>query len=382
MTLFILTFFLVYGGVHVYAFLKARAALNPRALTAVSLALFMLIMVAAPFIVRLSEKSGHEFTARMFSYIGYTWMGILFLFFSFSLATDLCRVSLYLLKYFVKPGFNFPSLSNQYAFFLPLFLALSIAFYGYFEAWNIRTERLTIKTGKYIGDAKKLRIVQISDVHIGLIVREEKLKRILDEARKAEPDILVSTGDILDGQINSLEGPIKLLGEINPKYGKFAVTGNHEVYAGLRQALDFLKLSGFKTLRGEIFCIPGLINIAGTDDPAGERTGLYKNKKERELLAGLTREKFTLLLKHRPLPDKDSQGLFDLQLSGHVHKGQIFPFSIATWLYYPVNAGLLDLPNNSKMYVSRGAGTWGPPIRFLSPPEVTVIDIVSDKDSL
>jgi predicted MPP superfamily phosphohydrolase len=82
------------------------------------------------------------------------------------------------------------------------------------------------------------------------------------------------------------------------------------------------------------------------------------------------------LLKHRPLIDQEDAGLFDLQLSGHVHRGQIFPFSIITGLYYSTQAGLASLSDGSQLYVSRGSGTWGPPIRFLAPPEVTVIELV------
>ena len=91
-------------------------------------------------------------------------------------------------------------------------------------------------------------------------------------------------------------------------------------------------------------------------------------------------DKFTILLKHRPVVDKNAHGLFDLQLSGHAHKGQIFPFSLLTWLYYrhTLHAGTLRLVDDSYLYVSRGAGTWGPPIRFLSPPEVTVIELVHE----
>lgn len=96
------------------------------------------------------------------------------------------------------------------------------------------------------------------------------------------------------------------------------------------------------------------------------------------MLSGLDRKMFVLLLKHRPLVDKGALGLFDLQLSGHVHKGQIFPFSIITALYYPTQAGFANLPRGSELYVSRGTGTWGPPIRFLAPPEVTVIDLVHE----
>jgi uncharacterized protein len=96
------------------------------------------------------------------------------------------------------------------------------------------------------------------------------------------------------------------------------------------------------------------------------------------LLEKLPRDKFIILMKHRPLVDEEAIVLFDLQLSGHVHKGQIFPFSLITGLYYPAQAGFEKLTDISSLYVSRGSGTWGPPIRFLSPPEVTVIELISD----
>ena len=97
------------------------------------------------------------------------------------------------------------------------------------------------------------------------------------------------------------------------------------------------------------------------------------------MLKGLNRENFTLLLKHRPVMDQESLGLFDLQLSGHTHKGQMFPFNIITLFYFPIHWGILNPLDHSFLYVSRGSGTWGPPIRFLSPPEVTLIELVSEE---
>ena len=99
------------------------------------------------------------------------------------------------------------------------------------------------------------------------------------------------------------------------------------------------------------------------------------------MLKVLDRKKFTLLLKHRPEVDQKSLGLFDLQLSGHTHKGQIFPFNIITLLYFPIHWGILNPLDHCFLYVSRGSGTWGPPIRFLSPPEVTLIELVSKKNN-
>ena len=375
MRLFLLTFFLLYGGMHLYAFLKARAAFAFGTETSIYLILFMLLMVFAPFIVYSSEKHGFEFFARLMSYIGYIWMGLLFLFFSVSVVIDIYHALILLIGAILHRDFSDIALSLQYSFFIPLLLSISIAAYGYFEAMDVRTERVIIKSSKISRDIGILRIVQISDVHLGLIVREERLQRILRGVKAANPDILVSTGDLVDGQINNLAGLAELLKEINPRYGKFAVTGNHEFYAGLAQALDFTEKAGFRILRGDGLTVSG-INIAGVDDPAGKTYGLFREVSEEGLLSGLPRERFTLLLKHRPVVDKSSIGLFDLQLSGHAHKGQIFPFSILTRFYYPADSGCLNLMDNSYLYVSRGAGTWGPPIRFLSPPEVTVIELV------
>jgi len=376
MTLFLITFLLIYGGVHLYAFMKAKAALEFRAATGIFLALFMLVMGLAPLIVRALERAGLEFPARGAAHIGYTWMGMLFLFFSYSLAADVYRLFVYLGRMVFSRDLSGLGLSPRYAFFLPLVLSLLTSLYGYFEAMDIRTERWILKSPKISQEAGRLKIVQISDVHLGLIVREERLKRILRQVKAENPDILVSTGDLVDGQVCRLNGLEDLLKEFKPRYGKFAVTGNHEFFAGFENAKCFTENAGFTLLRGEGITVQGILNIAGVDDPSGKRYGLAKDISEKILLSGLPQEKFTLFLKHRPIVDKDAKGLFDLQLSGHIHKGQIFPFSIITWLYYPVNSGKLNLTDSAFLYVSRGAGTWGPPIRFLSPPEVAVIELV------
>jgi len=104
--------------------------------------------------------------------------------------------------------------------------------------------------------------------------------------------------------------------------------------------------------------------------------GSMKEVSELWLLSRLPRKNFTILLKHQPRVEPNSDGLFDLQLSGHTHKGQFFPFNIFTHFIYPVDSGFVNLSRSSFLNVNRGAGTWGPPIRLLSPPEVTIIELV------
>lgn len=379
MTLFLVLFFLVYGTCNLYVFMKAKTALHPGEEAAVFLIFFFIAMIMSPFIVRWAEKSGHEALATVTAYIGYSWLGLVFLFVSASLALDVYRFLLYAAGLLIKKDLSAIYLSAQHAFFVPLCLAVSIAVYGFFEARQIHTEHILIRTSKLPEGLEKLRIAQISDVHLGLIVGEEKLGSILEEVEKAKPDMLVSTGDLVDAEICGLKKFEDLLSTVKPKYGKFGVTGNHEFYAGIAQSLEYTEKAGITILRGKALTIEGLINIAGVDDPAGLRFGQPASISEKALLSSLPPANFTLLLKHRPAVSKESLGLFDLQLSGHTHKGQIFPFSLITRLYYPVHAGLKELPEGSHLYVSRGAGTWGPPIRFLSPPEITVIDLIRDK---
>jgi len=376
MSLFLLALFFIYGGTHLYFFLKVKAALSPGTSVSLLLAIFLLLMVIAPAQVRVLENQGMEAFARFAAYTGYLWMGFIFLFFSASLAIDLYHGALHGAGFFFSRDFTALFPAKRTALFLSIGWGIAIALYGYSEARNIRTERIIISSPKIPGSVGKITIAQISDVHLGLIVREERLKRIIALIDRASPDLLVSTGDLVDGQINRMTGLAELFQDIRPRFGKIAVTGNHEVYAGLSQAVDFTERAGFKVLRNEESTAGGLINVVGVDDPAIGRVDPSRPDSEKVLLSKISPDRFTLLLKHRPAVDLKSLGLFDLQLSGHVHKGQIFPFNLLTYLFYPVRTGLSIYPQNSALYVSRGTGTWGPPIRFMAPPEVTVIELI------
>jgi len=376
MSLFLLMFILLYGGLHTYMFVKARAAFSFGTWSSIGVSLFLLLMLFAPILVRIFEKPGWQWLGTPLAYVGYTWMGFIVLFFFSSIIIDLLRLLVNIGGLIGKRDVSgFTHLPLIY-FLVPISISVVITIYGYFEAWNIRTETFTLKTPKISAEVGRLKIVQISDIHLGVMVGEKKLENILEKVRKENPDILVSTGDLVDGEMFNLSGLIRLLQEVHPKYGKFAITGNHEFYAGLTKALKFTRDAGFTMLRGERFTIPGILNIVGLDDPAGRSFDRSKRESEKELLSPFPKDHFVLYLKHRPVIDKEAIGLFDLQLSGHAHKGQIFPFSLITKLVYPTDEGSLILPHNSILYVSRGAGTWGPPIRFLAPPDIVVIELI------
>ena len=347
MTMFVVSFFSLYSLLHFYIFMKAKSAFALSLRSSLILVFFMLLMVAAPAIVRFLEKQELEFFARVAAYVGYTWLGFLFLLVCSSIVIDLYRLLLYLAGFI--PGIDCAinslrsAVSGRGYFLVALSVSVLIAGYGSFEAMQIGIEKIVIKTPKIPARVSPLRIAQISDVHIGLIVRDERVRRIMEQVKKTEPDLFLSTGDLVDGEVRGLGRLADMLHEVNPRYGKFAITGNHEFYAGIEQAMDFTKRAGFSMLRGERTTIEDFLTIVGVDDPSGP--GMLKGDSdlERKLLAESSPERFTLLLKHRPDVEQTNLGRFDLQLSGHVHKGQVFPFRLITRLFYPMYAGFYKL---------------------------------------
>ena len=375
MTLFLLIYFSIYGGAHLYAFLKLKRGFSLGLPAYIILAIFMILMVAAPIAVRIAERHGYEDLARGFAYIGFTWMGLIFVFISASFFFDIYRLLHLLARLLTRSTLETFTLSIRNFCILAILISFAVMIYGYFEALSIRTEHVTVKTSKIPETIGRLRVVQISDVHLGLIVGKFRLNRILEKVKDARPDILVSTGDLVDGQMDELDTLTDMIKNIPTTYGKFAVTGNHEFYAGLDRALAFTKKAGFTILREKGLTVSNIFNIAGVDDPARKRYVQGIATSEKTLLEKMPGDKFTLFLKHQPVISSESLGRFDLQLSGHTHKGQIFPFYLFTKLFYRMHTGLSKLKGNALLYVSRGSGTWGPPVRFLSPPEVTIIDI-------
>ena len=379
MTLFLLNFLLVYGLMHGYIFLKARAAFSFGHGAGAPVAFAMLVMVLSPLASGLLARHGSEAAARAATWGSYVWMALVFLLVVMLLAVDLYRGIVFLAGVAARADLSAAAPGARAAFLVPLVLSMAATAWGFHEALDIRTERVVIETDRLPDNVERVRICQLSDVHLGPIVREERLARMLDVVKRENPDLLVSTGDLVDGRLAQLPGLLEQFREIRPALGKVAVTGNHEFYVGLDGALSFTKDAGFDVLRGEVRDAGGILTLAGVDDPAGRGFDLRgRSDGERDLLAGLSRDRFVLFLKHRPVVEAESLGLFDLQLSGHTHRGQIFPFNHVVDLYFPRSSGLHDL-GHSHLYVSRGSGTWGPPIRFLAPPEVTVIELVNRK---
>jgi hypothetical protein len=369
MSLFLIIFLSIYSAVHFFVYSHARFLLPPGGYQRAALLFFMAGMVFAPVAVRLLERGGYDRTAQAAAWAGYPWMGFIFLSFAILLFLSILHTGVLGLRYAGLAGL--PALVGKVPATAAFAAALLLSVYGFFEARNIRVERLRIETSKLPEGVERIRIAQISDVHLGLLVREGRLGKIVSKIRAEAPDLLVSTGDFVDGQMDGLNGVSPLLSDLSPPLGKYAVVGNHEVYAGLRQSLSFHRKCGFALLREEALTVGGVINIVGVDDEAaGSRS------KEAALLASAGNGLFTLFLRHRPTVHAENLGSFDLQLSGHTHAGQIYPFRHLVARVHPRVAGFYPLPGGSSLYTSRGTGTWGPPMRLFSPPEITIIDLV------
>lgn len=373
MLYFLLFYFGIYGGMHLYFFLKCHLAFGIDGWRGLALIVFMLLMLNGPILVRVLERQGALLPATVLAWMSYIWMAVILWFFTLGLIRDLYNSGVRLAALATPESYRF-ILPARPSFLLILLIIAVATAWGFTEARGLRTERVTITTDRLPPNRESVRIAQISDVHLGLIEGEKRIYQIMTILYNEKPDLLLCTGDLLDGMAPHINDLSALFTAFNPPLGKYAVTGNHEFYAGLPESLHFLENAGFTVLRGTSVDA-GPIRIAGVDDHSGSRTGDVSYTDEEAALSTGSRAKFTILMKHQPDVREDLTGKFQLQLSGHTHKGQIFPFNYTVRMRYRYIAGLFDLANGSKIYTSRGTGTWGPPLRVLSPAEVTIITI-------
>lgn len=371
--LFLAVFLCIYGSLHLYVLMKVRRAFYYQGWSYILLFVVLAYLTLAPIQARVLESQGYPILSMMTSWIAFIWMGYLFVFVCVALPLDGYHIVLTSLQRVFRGDFTWAMLSRRQSLALAAIVAGGIMIYGLIEAQRIQVESITLHSAKIPPAAQKVRIVQISDLHLGVLRYPGRLSAMVEAIEAAQPDILVSTGDLVDGAMRNPAGLTQALAALTAPLGKFAVTGNHEMYVGLKLALEFTQASGFKVLQGRSVVLTDAIAIAGVDDPAG---GPSNGPLEKELLANLSGNRFNILLKHRPVIDPNASKHFDLQLSGHTHKGQIFPFGALVKLRYPLYHGLYRIGPDKALYVNRGTGTWGPPIRVLAPPEITVIDIV------
>ena len=373
--IFLALFLCIYGTLHLYVLVKVRRAYYLQGISYILLFVLLTFLMVAPIQARILEAQDHAILALVTAWIGNLWMGFLFLFVCIALPLDGYHMMLVALQNLANTDLTHLMLSRRQSIALTTVLAFGLMTYGAYEAYHIRIEHITQYSAKIPPSAKPIRIVQLSDAHLGPMLYPGRAAQITALLAAVHPDLLVSTGDLIDGRIQNGSAVAGEFKAIATPLGKFAVTGNHEFYAGIERTTDFIRQAGFTLLRNQSLGVGKALVIAGVDDPSG---GPGKGPQEAALLAGISGNKFILLLKHRPVIDPKDLGHFDLQLSGHTHQGQIFPLNLLMMLRYPFKSGFHQLKSHAGLYVSRGTGTWGPPIRLLAPPEITIIDLLPE----
>lgn len=254
------------------------------------------------------------------------------------------------------------------SFFVLFAISLLCSCWALYEGMKIPDVKITqIQSDKI---TQPVKIVFLSDLHIHRTINPRKIDGIIQRVNALNPNIVILGGDTIDDSLNKTQEIVAKLSNIQAKEGRFFVAGNHEFYKGLHKSVNFLKNLNYTFLENNGQTV-GQLYVAGIPDLTHSSTPV----KLADTFQNALPHQYKILVSHTPA-DFKTQNNFDLELSGHTHGGQIFPFHILTKFYnHQFLSGLYNLSNQAKLYISRGSGQWGPQMRFLAPSEITVIEL-------
>ncbi|GAB3866854.1 hypothetical protein GCM10027610_119840 [Dactylosporangium cerinum] len=233
-------------------------------------------------------------------------------------------------------------------------------------------KRVPIRLAKLPASMAGFKIALVSDIHLGPLLGRSHTERIVRMINSVDADLVAIVGDLVDGSVAELGPAAEPLQDLKARHGSFFVTGNHEYFSGYQEWVDEVNSLGVRVLRNERVDIQGL-DLAGVNDVTGEDVG--DGPDFAKALDGRDASRPVVLLAHQPVQAHDAakHGV-DLQLSGHTHGGQMVPFNLLVGLEAPVVAGLGTV-DGTQVYVTRGAGFWGPPVRFGAPPDISIVEL-------
>ncbi|KDQ69089.1 metallophosphoesterase [Streptomyces sp. NTK 937] len=239
-----------------------------------------------------------------------------------------------------------------------------------------RVKRITVPLARLPRSAHGFRIAVVSDIHLGPILGRAHTRRIVDTINATSPDLVAVVGDLVDGTVADLGTAAEPLAGLEARHGSYFVTGNHEYFSGAAEWVDHVRELGLRPLENARVEIAGF-DLAGVNDVAGESEG--QGPDFAAALGDRDRGRASVLLAHQPvvIDDAVAHGV-DLQLSGHTHGGQLWPGNLLAELANPTVAGL-ERYGDTQLYVSRGAGAWGPPVRVGAPSDITVVELASKR---
>ncbi|MFD0223507.1 metallophosphoesterase [Streptomyces hirsutus] len=255
--------------------------------------------------------------------------------------------------------------------------AAAVGTVGYGTYGTVRgpqVKRVTVPLAKLSRAAHGYRIAVVSDIHLGPILGRGFAQKVVDTINSTQPDLIAVVGDLVDGTVKELGPAAAPLAQLRARHGSFFVTGNHEYFSGAEEWVDEVRRLGLNPLENARTELPHF-DLAGVNDLAGENEG--QGPDYARALGDRDRARACVLLAHQPVMVHEAvdHGV-DLQLSGHTHGGQLWPASYLAAAANPTLAGL-DRYGDTQLYVSRGAGAWGPPTRIGAPSDITVIELAS-----
>lgn len=355
----------VWTMMHVYVFWRAAsvpavaAHVSRGALLAIAVSLWLAYPLA-----RLLDHWRLDLVARPLEFVGTTWMGTLLLAFAVLLALDAVTLGGFLLPRLVP-------VLRGWALAGAAVLAAVALVQGLRPPVVVDYE---VKLAGLPAGRDGTVLVELSDLHLGTLIGEAWMARLVDRVDAMKPDLIVVDGDLIDGNVARVEPMVPVLRRLAAPLGVWAVTGNHEFYAGLARSVKLFEDAGFHVLQDRwAEAAPGLV-LAGVDDLTARRQfGLDGAPVERALAgrpAGAT-----VFLSHTPWQAERAAALgAGLMLSGHTHDGQIWPFGYLVRLTYPLLGGRYRVGGMTAI-VCRGTGTWGPRMRLWRPSEIVRVTL-------
>ena len=331
---------------------------------------FLICLVVATLPVFASRNWAHIY-GKYFAFIEYA-LYFIYIFAVILFALTFARDIVWFILSFIK---NFPSPFNSAVFnkvnALTVIVALICSGWGLYEGIKVPTEKhLTLLNPKI---QQEKTIVVLSDLHISRTTNPQKINAIVEKTNALKPDLILLAGDILDDEPQVIRETTKLLGNLRAKQGTYFVSGNHEFYIGYQPAMLALKEIGLTSIENKKIQLEPNFYLAGVSD-LRTTTRFGRKSNLQDVLSDIPDTAYTLFVSHSPTPVDLP---FDLQVSGHTHGGQIFPFHFFSWLAnHHLLAGFYP---TERIYVSRGSGQWGPQMRFFAPSEISVLHLKKEK---
>ncbi|MFF3510115.1 metallophosphoesterase [Streptomyces sp. NPDC002573] len=235
-------------------------------------------------------------------------------------------------------------------------------------------KRVTVPLAKLPRSAHGFRIAVVSDIHLGPVLGRDFAQRVVDTVNSTQPDLIAVVGDLVDGSVHDLGSAAAPLSQLRARHGSYFVTGNHEYFSGADQWVEEVRRLDLRPLENARTELPAF-DLAGVNDLAGESEG--EGPDFAKALGDRDPARAVVLMAHQPVQIHEAvRHHVDLQLSGHTHGGQLWPGDFVAAAANPTVAGL-DRYGDTQLYVTRGAGAWGPPTRVGAPSDITVVELAS-----